>query len=273
MPNFANQIAPTNNASRFAVLEANRDSDRSRWLNLWSQSPTREVFAHPAYLEFSSEVNETASCAVWDDGINHVLYPFLRRPIEPHEGIGTIPSACDLSTPNGYGGPYWWGASRSDTALAFWDAFDAWAQRRRVVSEFIRFDLRREQLLSYRGTVSTNRPNLVVNLSLDEAVLWSSFEHKVRKNVKRAQRAGIKVVVDLNAAQIDDFVEVYDETMNRRSVANHRRIRMLLSSVTHEPSLVRCESNNPQSRSGGLTPSAQGQRPRLSQRTHPPFCR
>jgi lipid II:glycine glycyltransferase (peptidoglycan interpeptide bridge formation enzyme) len=42
------------------------------------------------------------------------------------------------------------------------------------------------------------------------------FEHKVRKNVKRARRSGVRVELDEDGARLDDFVRIYEHTLERR---------------------------------------------------------
>jgi lipid II:glycine glycyltransferase (peptidoglycan interpeptide bridge formation enzyme) len=51
-------------------------------------------------------------------------------------------------------------------------------------------------------------------MEMDE--LWMDFEHKVRKNVNKARRSGVTVVVDPAGERLDDFLRIYNETMDRR---------------------------------------------------------
>ncbi|MEP6622104.1 MAG: GNAT family N-acetyltransferase, partial [bacterium] len=52
-----------------------------------------------------------------------------------------------------------------------------------------------------------------LELSMDQ--LWMMFEHKVRKNVKKAQRAGILVEHD-EGERLESFLSIYQHTMDRR---------------------------------------------------------
>jgi lipid II:glycine glycyltransferase (peptidoglycan interpeptide bridge formation enzyme) len=56
----------------------------------------------------------------------------------------------------------------------------------------------------------------VRSLDHDPESLWMDYEHKVRKNVKTATRAGLRVEVDLDGSRLDEFLEIYSETLQRR---------------------------------------------------------
>jgi lipid II:glycine glycyltransferase (peptidoglycan interpeptide bridge formation enzyme) len=59
-------------------------------------------------------------------------------------------------------------------------------------------------------------PNVVRSLNLSDDELWSDYEGKVRKNVKRARHEGVAIRFDTQGLLLDDFVSVYESTMKRR---------------------------------------------------------
>jgi hypothetical protein len=202
----------------FCVLSADDPDQRAEWTGRWESWPGREVFAHPGYVRLFAGEGRRPCCACWEGDEGNVLYPFLVRDLtrEPYcaEDLGP---AVDLVTPYGYGGPFCWDApSRDRLAEAFWPAFSAWAADAGVVSEFVRLTLFPETALPYPGPVQTDRNNVVRDLEPDEPVLWMDFKHKVRKNVKKAQRSGVAVEVDPAGRRRDDFLRIYEATMERR---------------------------------------------------------
>ncbi|WP_460816946.1 GNAT family N-acetyltransferase [Microbacterium petrolearium] len=204
--------------AEFSVLDADVPHDRDEWIATWNQWPSREVSAHPGYLELFRRDGERALAAVLrDESGGHVLYPFLLRPVPSDLGL---PGFNDITSAYGYGGPAYWGTdSRQNTAVEFWPLFDEWAASHDVVSEFIRFGLFGAPHIGYPGRVVERQPNVIVPIDADDDVLWSRFEHKVRKNVKRARSSGVEVVVDTEGERIGEFLEVYQSTMDRRDAA------------------------------------------------------
>jgi hypothetical protein len=146
-------------------------------------------------------------CALGDG----VLYPFHLREL-PSGAEGH-----DIVTPYGYGGAFRTGAANAD---AFWAAFDDWAAEQGVVSELVRFSLFRDNLLPYPGTREQRLVNVVRELGDDP---WMDFEHKVRKNVNKARRSGLRVEVDETGARLDDFLRIYEDTLARRGADERYR--------------------------------------------------
>lgn len=46
------------------------------------------------------------------------------------------------------------------------------------------------------------------------------YEHKVRKNVKRARQEGVRVEVDLEGSRLGEFLTIYHATMDRRGASD-----------------------------------------------------
>lgn len=194
------------------VLDAAQPADRQRWLDHWQTWPGREVQAHPAYVELFAGPGERALAAVARSSTGSVLFPFVLRPVPGDSG-----ALVDITTPYGYGGPFSWDVTDRDAlAESFWTAFAQWSDDAHVVSEFVRLSLFDGDLLPYPGEVTIKQDNVVVDLARDPDDLWMSFEHKVRKNVNKARRSGIEIVVDTDGSRFEDFDRIYSTTMDRR---------------------------------------------------------
>ena len=184
--------------------------DDERWLVTWEAWPEREVHAHPEYVRLYEDGETRALCALAEG----VLYPFLLRAL-PGGAEG-----ADIITPYGYGGAFRTGDANADD---FWAGFDAWAVDQGVVAEFVRFSLFADRLLPYPGKREQRLVNVVRDLAPAEDELWKDYEHKVRKNVNKARRSGLRVEIDEAGARLDDFLRLYEHTLSRRDV--HERYR------------------------------------------------
>lgn len=195
-------------------------ADSAEWLAHWSAWPGREVYAHPGYVALFEDGATRALCAGWRSDEGSVLYPFLLRDLRG-EPFGI--DAADVITPYGYGGAFFWGADRDAVAARFWPAFDGWAAEQPVVSELVRMALFDDELLPYPGEREQRLVNVVRDLEPTADELWMDCEHKVRKNVKKARRAGVRIELDAAGARLDDFHRLYLHTLERREAPERYR--------------------------------------------------
>jgi hypothetical protein len=205
------------------IWDASRAEDAWEWASLWERWPRREVFAHPYYVRLFGGAESQALCASIETDEGNVIYPFIVRDLTTETfWPGGLPAATDLITPYGYGGPFAWGAGDAQRlADVFWEAFDAWAAGRNVVSEFVRLTLFAGEVLPYPGEQYERSWNVVRALDLGEEELWMDFESKVRKNVKKARRADVRIEIDPHGDRLDDFHRLYTNTMERRGASAH----------------------------------------------------
>ena len=107
---------------------------------------------------------------------------------------------------------------------AFWAAFDKWATDAGVVSAFARLSLFPEEVLPLlRGETLGLQKNIIRDVTLDDAGLLSDYRHKVRKNVNKAIASGLAVEFDEHGSRLDEFIAIYNSTMNRRSADDRYR--------------------------------------------------
>lgn len=207
----------------FQVLDAADAKERAMWLEIWSSWPRRDVFAHPEYLRLYESEHEKAFAAAYKTELGTILYPFLRRYLGALEWVPReMASWSDVTSPYGYGGAYYWGDAdaKADVSAAFWVAYDKWAKREGCISEFIRFHLFEQDMTSYPAEKVLRNKNIVRTLTLSEDDLWMDFKHKVRKNVKKSQKAGLECIIDEDGRYLTDFLALYKSTMDRRDAAD-----------------------------------------------------
>lgn len=221
----------------FEVWDANDPDDYDSWLSMWRKWPEREVGAHPAYGDLFKGSGDRVLCASYvspDNG--SILYSFILREIPQHLVTGNQREPFrDTVTPYGYGGPHTWNVSDVEKASAeFWKLFDDWAHHNNIVSEFIRFGLFPHLLLPYPGDTVSRSTNIIRSLEIDDEAIFQSFEKKVRKNVRKAERSGLRVEIDEHGARIDDFLSIYSGTMERRNATNSYRFPRTFFESIHD---------------------------------------
>lgn len=218
--------------NRLQVWDARDAADRDAWIMAWERVAGGDPFSHPDYLAAFAADGEVPMCASLDGPDDEeVLHAFLRRPIrEDACGNPVEPGLWDAYTALLYGGPL---AGRSSEALqaAFRRRFRAWAQDTGLVSEFLRMSPVPSRRLPYPGTVREQAPHIVCDLRADSVDdLWAGMRSNVRRGAARARAAGLTVAIDETGQRLEDFLRIYDETMDR--VGSADRFRFPASTFT-----------------------------------------
>lgn len=221
-------------AGQFAMLDAGDAAQRQAWLDLWARWPDREVSAHPVYAELFAAPGDRVLCATLDTGTGGILFPLLLRPLarEPW-----APAGCawwDATSPYGYGGPYCWNCG-PEAVARFWAGWRGWAAERQVISLVARLSLFPEQLADFDGEVVDIMPNVVRSLDLVPEAMWMDYKRGLRKTIKHARRDGVVVEMDPHGARLDEFLELYHATMERRdATAFYRFPRSFFERIVSE---------------------------------------
>ena len=194
-------------------------ASRDDWLAAWERTG-REPFAHPDYVSLFAGHGESAQAILWQaSGDAEVLMPLIRRPLPRSLLLGARLDGdmwTDAVSPYGYGGPF---ASSDVDWPAFYADVLAWMGGNGVVSFFVRASLHSEppllaDLPGYEAVLIGD--NVVVDLTRTPDAQWAHYAHKVRKNVKKAQRAGLRVVIEPSFRRLAEFVDILHVTMHRR---------------------------------------------------------
>lgn len=122
----------------------------------------------------------------------------------------------DFATPYGYGG---WLLEGEGDPTQLYAAYQDWCREHHVVSEFVRFELFSNSRDGYYGDVIPRTNNIVRSLDIPMEEMLMDFEHKVRKNLKKAESFGLEIMVDTNGERLEDFLEIYYGTMDRNDAA------------------------------------------------------
>lgn len=197
-------------------LDSAAPAELAEWLARWQAWPGREVFAHPAYVRLFARPEDRVVCAALSGTRGGVLFPFVLRPVAIEPWAGRNEPTSDLVTPYGYGGAFAWNCTEEESWM-FQDRFHDWADANGVVASFARLSLFDQQRLPFDGDVVIDRPNIVRSLNMTPEELWHDYEHKVRKNVNCARRSGLTAEIDPEGRRLDDFLAIYESTMERRS--------------------------------------------------------
>jgi len=117
----------------------------------------------------------------------------------------------DISAPYGYGGFI--------GTVSDWDRLEdewtEWCREENIICEFERFNLFSDYRKYFRGEVESRTHNVVRSLNLSKDDMWMDFKQKVRKNVRRANKYDLEIIVENEGTYLDDFLRIYYGTMER----------------------------------------------------------
>lgn len=221
--NLANGVATAGSQcampGALRVLDADREQDYAEWVCQWLAWPEREPMAHPAYVRLFRRECDRVVCLCAGDAGSGILYPLLLRPLSVEPWATGAGELWDATTPYGYGGAFAWSDASRVASPRFWSAVTTWLRDARVVSSVARLSLFEDQVLPFDGEVTVNMPNVVRSLDVPIDLIWRDYAHKVRKNVNAARRAGLQVEFDTEGRRLDEFLDIYASTMERRNAA------------------------------------------------------
>ncbi len=191
---------------------------------LWGQMLARvphDIYHLEAYVSAVGDHERGTPLAIYvEEGQQRLFVPVIRRPV-PLTGDAQLDSHFDLSSPYGYPGPLVECASKASTngfvetamkgALSF-------LREQHVVSIFLRLHPlleMSEEGLSRTGVSVEHGQTVVIDLKNSEAAIWSQIRHGHRYEINRAQKQGLTAFIDEDWANLDAFIELYNNTMKR----------------------------------------------------------
>lgn len=195
-------------------------NDIEKWNNIVRSFKNYEVFYLNEYVtafENYEAKNGVPVLLLYENASDKAIYVFFRRDIALDPSFaGQIKENqyFDIISPYGYGG--WMGNITNAEALN--SEFNQYCKVHHYISEFIRFNLFSNYHDSYDGAIETHTHNVVRSLDMSMDDMWMDFKQNVRKNVKRANKNGLQVIIDEGEHindHLDDFLRIYYSTMDR----------------------------------------------------------
>lgn len=194
--------------------------DREQWLreleNVKELSP--DLHYRPEYCGLFRDQGE-ARLFIYREGTASVIYPFLLRKINLIPGLaGQLEQDLyDITSPYGYGGPLATPAAVEKVWDNFYRCFAIYCAGNDIITEFIRFHplLGKHCLLKNHLAVERVASVVCVDLKGSEEEIWRGYERNNRKNIKKAYREGLEVILEEAPAHFTEFISIYHLTLLR----------------------------------------------------------
>jgi len=196
----------------------------NHWNNILETfSPdNRDIYFREEYVKLYETEDEKDVCCIIEEGDKMMILPFLSRTFE-YQGQ----TLHDFETAYGYGGPIWNKADDGFKNSALQLMVEE-LKKRGYVAGFIRFHPLLENYKKFNvGRVFEDRKTVAINLSLDENDIWMQEIHTKNRNViKKGEKSGLQFVVDNEFKYLDEFIRLYDATMDKLDAADFYYFRL-----------------------------------------------
>lgn len=211
--------------TKLLLLDLKKRKDSSLFRQYWEISSERKPHYNPDYVRLMADANEYPMAIFYQHSKGGIiLYPILVRSLDDLSFCPRyLKSYKDVRSPYGYGGPLYLGSedAKAEICNDFRIEYSKFAYSQKFVSEFIREDIFANQLVILDGYRIEQQKNVVVRLTRSKKEIWFQYEHKVRKNVKRAIKERLKFVLDPQGIYLDDFLKIYYSTMYRTGASSY----------------------------------------------------
>lgn len=199
--------------------------DREQWLRELDKLKDIKPDLHyrPEYLGLFGDMGE-ARLFIYHEGTETVIYPFFLRKVNLIPGLADKLSLdlYDITGPYGYGGPLATPAAGDNVLSSFYRCFANYCNSKNIITEFIRFHpiLGNHRLMQNHVEVARVSSVVCVDLRGSVEKIWSGYKRNNRKNINKAYREGLNVVLEEAPAHLADFLGIYHQTLARRQAGN-----------------------------------------------------
>lgn len=186
------------------------------WTRFIKKFPHLDVYYSKEYVQLFADVEEGLPEAVYYEQTNgKIFYPYIKRKIPLKDGY------FDIVTPYGYGGP----VIDGDPSLIkqFYRHFKKDCLNNKIITETVRLHplLKNAEYMKDVMPVDYIRKTTAVDLMLPLEEIKRNYSSSNKRNIKKATKKGIKIVVSNNRNDIDIFRDLYYETMDRNSASSY----------------------------------------------------
>lgn len=189
------------------------DKSWNIYLDLFPEE-RKDIYFTEEYVKLYQDSDNEAVCFIYMEDSNIFLFPFLLRRFAYNEGI-----YYDFETPYGYGGPI----TKEDDDRFLREAlnkFYSFCKEANYVAGFTRFHpfIGNEKFYESIGSVLYDRKTIAMDLTLSEEEIWyNEIYVKNRNTIKKGEKNGLSFYVDDEYQYLDNFKELYHQTMCKLS--------------------------------------------------------
>ena len=200
------------------------------WKNYYSRLLQKGIYHSPEYIKLLEEhYQNEAELFVFGDDENFVYYPYIKQCLSDllflKEDQINVKGYYDIVSSWYYGGPLIKAEKTQERLFHdFFDAFNDYAAKNGIITEFIRFDANlRNYELYPPGYALFDRETVYVHLTQTLQAIWADFSTANRRAIRKAMQNGFQVhETDItDETRWTKFFDIYQSEMRRKNAPKH----------------------------------------------------
>lgn len=196
--------------------------EKSEWDILVKQFTDYDIYYLSGYVcAFEQNGDGIATLFYYEKDETKAINIFMKRDIsfsEVWKGKLERGKYFDIATPYGYGGFLIEGPDIEGVQKEF----QYYCQKEHIVSEFVRFHPMLENWLGLGAYYTTNCAGNTVYMDIqNETTIWNNLTTKNRNMIRKAKKSGLRTYWGRDEAIIQEFMEIYNETMRKDQAADY----------------------------------------------------
>ncbi len=200
--------------------------ESNRWDDIVKQFENYDVYYLSGYVKAFQLHGDGEPLLIYfkNDDIR-AINVVMKRDVGADEnliGKMTRDMIFDLSTPYGYGGLIVEGNITAENLNELNFEYTQYCKTNNIVSEFVRFHpiIKNSKCAELIYHTSTLGKTIAIELKNKDQI-WSDLTSKTRNMVRKAQKNGVKVFLGKGQSLIDEFIPLYNATMDRDNATSY----------------------------------------------------
>ena len=185
-------------------------SQRKEWDRIVKSFMEHDVYYLSGYVSaFQIHGDGEPQLLFYEQNGLRAIYVYMKRQT-------AIVGWYDSITPYGYGGVLFEGDVTETNLKAFWDAYVQKMMEESIVCNFVRYHPILANAVPMRVVSEVIDLGKTVAFHLDSPeVIWQNIVPKNRNMIRKAEKNGIEIQHSADMALFEDFVRIYNATMDK----------------------------------------------------------
>lgn len=150
-----------------------------------------------------------------------VYYNFLMREILLPDKTGYY----DIITPYGYSGPLLIDCdekNKTKLILFFKEQFENYCMKNNIVAEFVKFHplIKNHENMDLYMDINPIGNTVYIPLNSPDEI-WNNLGSHCKKSIRRAEKNGIRIVIDKSIGTLENFMNLYTNAMKKNNAADY----------------------------------------------------
>lgn len=203
-----------------ATMEILTTGQQVEWTAILQRCAPFDFYHTPQYHALAEDAGEgTARLFVYREGDCVIALPLLLRPLDGLAGVSPVGESCwDATSVYGYAGPICVPSEPPESVIrGFQSALQEQLRALQIVTVFSRLHpiIPQHSLLRGLGECHAYNRTVSIDLTLPVETQRAAFRKNHKEGINKLRRARVTCVHAEGDLLLDEFLDIYDETMRR----------------------------------------------------------